>query len=415
MNRRELFKSACLIGAATGLSSCGEGADSFSFLSPAQAQAPQSPNYDREIIEPDIAETDAAVLLSTSFGPVPFWATDEKTHLTYELLITNRSSNPIQMDLLEVLDDAERQRVLFSSEASGVSDLMVLLSGGPDIDRLEPSQTAIIYLDVRLSQGDSIPALLVHRLQLTNLTDDSPLPQVMGARMRVRSDIRPPVLGPPATGTGWVSAEACCGRSHHRRGPLCFNGEYYLSQRYGIDFMQLVNGELFSGNPRELESWHCYGAELLAVADGVVTSVRNDFADITPYEPLPYKLTKENIAGNHVVVDMGNGMSFVFAHMKTGSVRVKAGDRVSKGQVLGQVGNNGSTTNPHLHVHVCSGSDILQGRGIPVEFERFTLTGSFPSLNDLLREGPPINRQDVPAREFREAYPLELRIVDFPS
>jgi hypothetical protein len=384
-------------------------------VSPAQAQVQNSPTYSREIIEPDISETDSAVVLSTSFGPIPFRASDGKTHLTYELLISNRSSQPVRLDLLEVVDDAQRDKIVFSSQAAGVSDLMTLLSGGPDTDKLEPSQTGILYLDVRLSEGDSIPATLIHRLRLVNLNDDSVLPLVTGAKMRVRSDIRTPVLGPPAKGAGWVSAEACCGRSHHRRGPICFNGEIYLSQRYGIDFMQLVDGELFSGNPRELESWHCYGVDLMAVADGVVTSMRNDFADVTPYEPLPYKLTKENIAGNHVVVDIGNGTSFAFAHMKTGSVKVQIGDRVSKGQILGQVGNNGSTTNPHLHVHVCSGSDILQGRGIPVEFERFTLTGSFPSLNDLLREGPPINRQDVPSREVRQAYPLELQIIDFPK
>jgi hypothetical protein len=415
MNRRDLLKSACTIGVATGLTGCSNGPISFPLPASAEAQELSTPTYTRETIEPDVAETDAAVVLATSFGPIPFRASDGKTHLTYELLITNRSANPVRLDLLEVLDDAQRDRIVFSSRAAGVSDLLTLLSGRPDIDRLEPSQTGLLYLDVRLSEGEPVPGILVHRLHLTSLNDDSVLPLVTGAKIRVRSGLRAPVLGPPAKGTGWVSAEACCGRSHHRRGPLCFNGELYLSQRFGIDFMQLADGELFNGDPRDLESWHCYGAELMAVADGVVTAVRNDLLDITPYEPLPYKLTKQNIAGNHIVVDMGNGMSFVFAHMKTGSVKVKVGDRVSKGQILGQVGNNGSTTNPHLHVHVCSGSDILQGRGIPVEFERFTLTGSFPSLADLLREGPPMNRQDVAPRELREAYPLELQIIDFPS
>jgi murein DD-endopeptidase MepM/ murein hydrolase activator NlpD len=179
----------------------------------------------------------------------------------------------------------------------------------------------------------------------------------------------------------------------------------------------MVNGELFNGDPTILNNWFVYGVELLAVADGVVTSVLNDQPDITPFLPNPNKLTKQTAAGNHVVVEMDNGLSYVFGHMQPGSVKVKVGDRVTTGQVLGLVGNSGNTDAPHLHMHVMTGSDIFQGRGIPYEFTNFPVTGSFPTIDDFIPEppGPPINRTRVTPRTLQKAYPLELDILNFPN
>ena len=414
MNRRELLKSTAMLG-AVALAGCSD-SQRVTLLSPASAQglAP-SPNFSREILEPDMADTIAAVVLQPGFGPVPFKASDEMTHLTYELLVTNRQARPIRIDRVEVLADADRSRVLFSSQFAGVSAIMTLLSGGPDIDQLLPSQTGIVYIDVMLAQGQAVPEILVHRVMGTDLEQDKALPVVLGGRTRVRSDIAAPVLSPPTFGTGWVSAEACCGRSHHRRGPFSLNGELYLSQRYAIDFVRLVDGALASGDPKVLSSWHCYGVELLAVAGGVVTSMLNDQPEWTPLEPVPVALTKQTAAGNHVVIDMGNGLSYVFGHMQPGSVCVKVGDRVSPGQPLGLVGNSGNTTAPHLHMHVMSGHDLFQGHGVPYGFTDYTISARFPTLDDVLPDdaGPAVNEISFPPRRVEKAYPLELSVIEF--
>ncbi len=412
MNRRELMKSTCLLGAAIGSVGCGAGGGLFS-LSPAQAQVLPPPNFERELLEPENSEVVSQIALQTSFGPIPYLASDAQIHLTYELAVTNISAGKIRIDKIEILDEARPQRILRAFEGDQVSEVMTLIAGGADIRELESSQSGTLYLDASVSSRAAIPATLTHRIFGTDLGTDTPMAVVLGARLRVRSDIVVPILRPPATGSGWVSAEACCGRSHHRRTPIGINGEIYLGQRYAIDFVQVVNGALFLGDPFELKNWYCYGRELLASADGVVTAAANDQRE-WPLGASEIR-TKKGAAGNHVVVDMGNGMSYVFAHMQPGSVRVQVGDTVKSGQPLGLVGNSGATGGPHLHMHVVSGNDIFQGQAIPWGFDRFTVTGYYKSIADMTPDepGPPINRVDVKPYEVRNGYPQELRIIDF--
>ncbi len=414
MNKKALLNIVCILCVvALGTLSCSS--DSNQYLSyKATNNAPNSFASDHSL-EPELSHDVASFIVHIPFGPVPFFASDGQIHLVYEILITNRSNNTIRFDLFEVLDDANQGHVLFSAQNAAISNLMTLISGGQDVHELQSNQTGIIYVDVPLNADSQVPDILVHRIVARNPDSPHNSDDVLGARIQVHSDINPPTLSPPALGDDWVSAEACCKRSHHRRGIPSFNGAIYLSQRFAIDFIQMVNGEIFKGDPAILSNWHVYGVELLAVADGVVTSVVNDQPDITPFQPNPNRLTKQTAAGNHVVVDLGNGLSYVFGHMQTGSVRVKEGDRVTKGQVLGLVGNSGNTDAPHLHVHVMTGPDIFQGRGIPYEFDNFTVTGSFPSIDDFIREPPgsPTNRVNSTPRILHNAYPLELDILNF--
>ncbi|MER5730201.1 M23 family metallopeptidase [Streptomyces sp. NPDC002138] len=93
------------------------------------------------------------------------------------------------------------------------------------------------------------------------------------------------------------------------------------------------------------EAYRIYGAQLYAPCDGLVVSAADGYADQTPgsirYEP-PY--------GNHVFIDTGAEV-VKLAHLRPGSVSVAVGDRVRTGQPLGEVGNSGNTSEPHLHIH----------------------------------------------------------------
>ena len=55
--------------------------------------------------------------------------------------------------------------------------------------------------------------------------------------------------------------------------------------------------------------------------------------------------------GNHVVIQLETGTYLVIAHLKPGSVVVKTGETVEEGQVIGQCGNSGNTSEPHIHIH----------------------------------------------------------------
>ena len=86
--------------------------------------------------------------------------------------------------------------------------------------------------------------------------------------------------------------------------------------------------------------------------------------------------TVQMAAGNHVVVDIGEGRFAFYAHMQPGSVRVKVGDTgQDQEQVLGLLGNSGNTDTPHLHFHVMDGPSPLVANGLPYVFTKLYRPG----------------------------------------
>jgi murein DD-endopeptidase MepM/ murein hydrolase activator NlpD len=61
----------------------------------------------------------------------------------------------------------------------------------------------------------------------------------------------------------------------------------------------------------------------------------------------------------------------LLAHLKRGSVRVKTGDTVKRGQEIGRCGHSGNSTEPHLHFQFQSGKSFYFSNGLPVKFSRF--------------------------------------------
>lgn len=92
------------------------------------------------------------------------------------------------------------------------------------------------------------------------------------------------------------------------------------------------------------------GVEVRAAADGVVAFTRDGLVDklADAKDPALDKVA----CGNHVTIDHGGGWVTRLCHMRQGSVRVKVGDRVARGQPLGQVGMSGLAAFPHVHFEV---------------------------------------------------------------
>jgi murein DD-endopeptidase MepM/ murein hydrolase activator NlpD len=93
--------------------------------------------------------------------------------------------------------------------------------------------------------------------------------------------------------------------------------------------------------------------------------VRSDVAENSPGEST--NLTTPS--GNVVIIDHGNNQFGYYAHLKPFTVSVKAGARVRAGDALGEVGNSGDSSEPHLHFHVMNNADPEQADGIPLLFE----------------------------------------------
>lgn len=167
------------------------------------------------------------------------------------------------------------------------------------------------------------------------------------------------------------------------------------AQRYALDIVKLGRfGRRARGlYPRDPTSYEIWGTEVIAPCSGVVVSAVDGLADLEP----PH-LDPANRAGNHVVIraEHRSDCFVVLAHLRKGSVRVAQGVRVRAGDPLGEVGNTGNSTEPHLHVHACvdcTDSDYPgTGRGLPVTF-----SGRFLVRNHLVRgTGPTPDGHDRP-------------------
>jgi hypothetical protein len=97
----------------------------------------------------------------------------------------------------------------------------------------------------------------------------------------------------------------------------------------------------------KLEDYGIYGADVLAPASGTVVSINNDEKDLVPGSD-----EFQSMAGNHIYLRLDETGTFLFlAHLKKGSIKVREGQHVNEGEVLAQVGNSGSSSEPHLHIH----------------------------------------------------------------
>jgi murein DD-endopeptidase MepM/ murein hydrolase activator NlpD len=165
--------------------------------------------------------------------------------------------------------------------------------------------------------------------------------------------------------------------SQHRRALIPINGLAYISQRFAIDWVQInADGKTYTGDPSDNKNYRAYGAEIHAVADGVVTQMKDGLPQNTPgAKSLAVPLSLETIGGNHVIMEIGDGLYAFYAHMQPGSVRVKVGDKVRRGQVLGLLGNTGNSSEPHLHFHICNANSELGSEGLPYAFASFEVLG----------------------------------------
>lgn len=130
-------------------------------------------------------------------------------------------------------------------------------------------------------------------------------------------------------------------------------------------------------------------------------------------------MTLEEADGNHIVLDLGGGKYALYAHLKPGSVKVREGDTVKRGQVMAQVGNTGNTTAPHLHFHIMDGPSTLGSNGLPYVIDSFEVTGKVPSTEAFDKaeaEGTPLEIIVVDKVGTHEnELPLDQRVVNFPA
>lgn len=169
--------------------------------------------------------------------------------------------------------------------------------------------------------------------------------------------------------------------AHHRRVPIDSDLtrqtgiEGVNANRYASDLV-IVNdrGEMFHDDPYVKTNYYTYGQPIYAPAGGVVKKAHNDVPDNSfvrgriRYPQLPPDI--DGSLGNLVLIDHGNGEFSIFPHMRLGSLRVKVGDHIRQGQILGEVGFSGDAIYPHVHYALLSGPDVHRNEGLPAYFDQ---------------------------------------------
>lgn len=140
-------------------------------------------------------------------------------------------------------------------------------------------------------------------------------------------------------------------------------------QRFAFDFL-IVNdsGKTYSGEGKNCEDYFAFNKHVLSPADGIVVDVITGVQDNVPYSMNPY-----SALGNCVTIQHDKYEYSVIAHFKNGSILVKPGDKVKKGQVIGACGNSGNSSEPHIHYHLQNTSVIQDATGIPCFFDKIFL------------------------------------------
>lgn len=139
------------------------------------------------------------------------------------------------------------------------------------------------------------------------------------------------------------------------------------NQRFAFDFLKVENGELLKSGTREENSdFYTFGARILSPGKGIVIKAVDNVQD-----NVLGQVNENAPPGNHVVIDHENGEFSFLAHFKNGSIKVKEGDKVEPGDLLGLAGNSGRSEVPHLHYHLQTGKEYNEGEGLPVQFQNY--------------------------------------------
>ena len=177
------------------------------------------------------------------------------------------------------------------------------------------------------------------------------------------------------------------------------HGTDQLGQRYAYDFLRIdraSRGWKFYRTPvlrsmllgAALEDCYGWSAPMFAPFSGVVITAEDGVPERNPvhmvrdlaivikngltFSPARGSAALRPVLGNHLILRKdGTDVYAFFAHARTGSIRVAAGQRVHVGQELAQVGHSGNSTAPHLHFHLMDGPDILKANGLPCCFREY--------------------------------------------
>jgi hypothetical protein len=375
-------------------------------------------------------EISPLVVTGVAPDPIPVKGTDGKYHVAYELAVLNAAPRATTLIKVETLTDDAAHRVLTTLQGDELVTRTLRVGSYPrepsPVTSIPAGQTALLLLDDVYDDRGAIPPAVTHRVEASFAPPAADQREVAGVYPDqvsqiggsiCHSSLEPPVIAPPLQGDGWVALNACCTVSPHRSAMLPLGGRINGTERFAVDWVRfdlsaqpLVDAQTgvaatFRGDPTRNENYLAYNQPLLAVADATVVSVVSDVPDQPPHV-FPTGLRLDQYGGNQIILDLGAGTYAFYAHLKPGSASVRAGDRVTKGQQIGNLGNSGNSSEAHLHFHLMNSPLPLTGENLPFQIDRFEFLGTV-TLDGLTTSSPPGPRtNELPLAESTTNYPI---------
>ena len=349
-----------------------------------------------------------SVELAVPFAPVTFRQGDNH-QLVYELHITNFQSVDVVLTAVRI----DGPKTMLAEYRGGLLEQRLVRPGlrndhtAPHI--IGPGMRAVLNVWLAAPDGAFPPPSITHTVELE-------LQRATGA-VRTTAQGAPAsvsftagvTIDAPLRGGSWVAIYDPLLKGGHRTAIYTLSGRARIPGRFAIDFIALPPGGALprGGGPRPADA-NGFGTEVVAVADAVVAAAVDGIAD-----HMPQPVATEIASGNYVSLDLGGDRFAFYEHLQQGSVVVKPGERVRRGEVLAKLGASGSTSiGAHLHFHVADANATLEAEGMPFVFRHFTVLGDFSSIGALI--GGESWRPSQVARPAESSRPAPNAVIAFP-
>lgn len=314
--------------------------------------------------------------------------TENENYIVYELQIFNSSDKILRLGLVDVADENNTPILTYFGETLKQQSVFYKEKNRVDNTNMELAQKTgmFLFFTIALPKTQKVPSSLQNRLFFveTNENKSKASVEIVSYLVEVSQD-KPLMVNPPLRGSNWVAAGALSEYSYHRRAILPINGEFYLAQRYAVDWEQIcTDGRAVRDDALDNDNWTGFGQDVLAAVDGVVSKIQDGIPENIPFSLPAPPLQLSEFPGNYVIIKArqeGETYYILNAHMQPGSIQVKEGDTVTAGQVIGAVGNTGNSFAPHLHFHVMDANDPLKAEGVPFVFNETNLVGNLKLID----------------------------------
>ena len=296
---------------------------------------------------------------------------DGKVYIFAELEIFNQSASAIKVSSLKLTDG--HQHLIWNTDGE---ELATLTNVGEVM--VQPRKSRIFYLELPLP--DKSKKGILNLSVVYNPHAGKNFPIKLSFKIPRSKSVK---LMAPLKGDNWTAIWNPLWERGHRRVYYSQQGVARIPGRFAIDFVKLdSSGKLTAGSPETVSQYYSYGAEVIAVADGVIASMTNDFKESATISANADH-APQFASGNFLSIKIRDSVYAFYEHLFPGSIHLKVGDKVRAGQVVARVGFTGQASEPHLHFHLADRNSLLGAEGIPFVFKKFKQKGVFNDFTDL--------------------------------